>query len=256
MKQARGKRIAVVIAGIMTVLLLSGCEGGASLRDFENFYLRPAYLFEVGEDDIQRLNVDNTLYEGVTETTGWLMQPEYYGKVIGYANYYMSINKIGLMEGETEQDFLYAAPEKGRFILFDLYAREGVEVMRMGTDTVSRIEYHAPDGNKDNSRVLEEVENTVADPEIIKAFFDDLFDPSNLVTEDRAYKESDVGALYLYSDVYPKFYVPDVLVQRAEDGRYFIVSCPFRWLTDYKDTFDVEISADVMEALIGPGGLE
>lgn len=250
------KAFTAITVCVFAALLLSGCDGGASLKDFSNFYLRPAYKYKVGTDGVQRLNVDDTLYYCVTDEGGWLVQPEYYGKGIGYTDYYMSINRVGLVEDDPERDFLYTEPYKGRFMIWDLFARDGVEVKPIGPDTVTRIEYHPPDGNPKTWSASEEVENVVTDPEVIKAFFEDLFNPDNIYTKRDYFLTSDTAALYLYSSQYPMFYVPDVKMSKTDDGRYFVEDCSFRWLTDYKDTFDVEISADVAEALIGPGTLE
>lgn len=249
------KAFTAVTVCVFAALLLNACEG-ASVKDFNNFYLRPAYEFEAGVDDIWKLNVEGTLYHSITSSGGWLLLPEYYGKGIGYVDYSMSINRVGLVEDDPERDFLYTEPYKGLYAIWELFARDGVDVKPIGPDTVTRIEYHPPDGDLNTAILSEEVENVVTDPEIIKAFFEDLFNPDNVVTEKKVPLVSDAGGFYLYSDEYPKFYVPDVWIQRAEGGRYFVIQCPFRWLTDYKDTFDVEISADVAEALIGPGTLE
>ncbi len=258
-KKKQTKKIIIIAVCLGIILLIIGANVEIPKTGIWPWYRdKPVYSYEKNQFG-RTLNVDDVLYSNATKTSGWLVRPEHYGEVIGYMNYSDIIYKIGLVQGYPDREFLYIEPEEGENGgVKELYVKNGVELDGVGSETVSRIEYHPPDGNPNTWKSAQEkVDHITTDPAIIHAFFENLFDPAHVYDRGSGLAfTTDIAGLYLYSDQYPAFYVPDMKLYRAKDNRYFIFDCPLRWLTEYGGRFSVEISADVMEALIGGGTLQ
>lgn len=250
------KVIVVTVLCIMIMLCMCGCRTWwfAELADDTMYNSKPIFKFTVSTDGTQQMDVNSIFYHNVTYEMGWKAQPKYYGEVIGYAQYYKTIQKIGVMQNDPAQNFLYSDYERGSYVMQALYCKDGVDIQPIGANTVSRIDYHVKGKEPKKMQPAEDVKHSTFSADVIKAFLKDFFEPTNVYgfgAEGGAVGEIEyVGDLQLYSEMYPTFYVPELCITKTDDNRYFIWECPLWWLSN-EERFYVEISADVMAELMG-----
>ena len=143
------KAFTAITVCVFAALLLSGCDGGASLGNAKSYKFKPVFHFQTCDDNVWCLDVNGVLYKKGVEEREWKLQPEYYVEVIGYIGHSWTIHKVGFAEDDPDKNFLYTDFEYGRLDAQDLYYKDGFDLLPVGPDTVTRIEYHPPDGNRD-----------------------------------------------------------------------------------------------------------